>query len=287
MKDIAPIDHRMDHRSDLRSDLRPDAVRPLASTATRERILDVAEKLFMVHGYDGTSMRQITGEAKVNLASVNYHFGSKEQLMREVFRRRLTWLNEARLRALDALESEAKGGPVKPSLIVTAFFQTLLDMARSPEHGGTTFMRLLGRTLTEPSEFVRAFLAEEYQQVMDRYKKALFKALPNTPRAEIVWRFHFMLGATSYAIAGTDAIRLVTDWEIEAEDSIDRLDRMVPRLMTFILGGLRAPLPEFDGSIVEPNPDNNNHRVPSLTEAPLSTSSPNPSSSVLPTRRTA
>lgn len=212
---------------------------------TRERILDAGERLFMAHGYEGTSMRQITGEAGVNLAAVNYHFGSKESLMQEVFRRRLDWLNEERMRVLNALEAEAVGQAVKPSAIVDAFFGTLLRMAGDENRGGMTFLRLLGRTLTEPSEFIRAFLAHEYQVVMDRYKEALFKALPEVPKAEIVWRFHFMLGATSYAIAGTDALRLVTDWQIEDEDSTDRLDRLVPRLMSFLLGGLRAPLPQF------------------------------------------
>jgi AcrR family transcriptional regulator len=213
---------------------------------TRERILDAGERLFMAHGYEGTSMRQITGEAGVNLAAVNYHFGSKESLMQEVFRRRLDWLNEERMRVLNALEAEAGDQPVKPSAIVDAFFGTLLRMADDENRGGVTFLRLLGRTLTEPSEFIRAFLAHEYQVVMDRYKEALFKALPEVPKAEIVWRFHFMLGATSYAIAGTDALRLVTNWEIEADDSTDRLDRLVPRLMSFLLGGLRAPLPQFE-----------------------------------------
>jgi len=212
---------------------------------TRERILDAGERLFMAHGYEGTSMRQITGEAGVNLAAVNYHFGSKESLMQEVFRRRQDWLNEERMRALDALEAEAAGQALKPSAIVDAFFGTLLRMAGDENRGGMTFLRLLGRTLTEPSEFIRAFLAHEYQAVMDRYKEALFKALPEVPKAEIVWRFHFMLGATSYAIAGTDALRLVTDWQIEDEDSTDRLDRLVPRLMSFLIGGLRAPLPQF------------------------------------------
>lgn len=216
---------------------------------TRERILDTAERLFMAHGYEGTSMRQITSEAAVNLAAVNYHFGSKESLMQEVFRRRLDWLNDERMRVLDALENEAGEQPVKPSAIVDAFFGTLLRMADDEQHGGMTFLRLLGRTLTEPSEFIRTFLAHEYQTVMDRYKAALFNALPDVPKAEIVWRFHFMLGATSYAIAGTDALRLVTDWQIEDEDSTDRLDRLVPRLMSFLLGGLRAPLPQFSEAL--------------------------------------
>lgn len=219
---------------------------------TRERILDAAERLFMAHGYEGTSMRQITGEAGVNLAAVNYHFGSKESLMQEVFRRRLDWLNEERMRVLDAYEKDAGGNALKPSQIVDGFFGTLLRLADHEQHGGMTFLRLLGRTLTEPSEFIRTFLAHEYKPVMDRYKEALFRALPEVPKAEIVWRFHFMLGATSYAIAGTDALRLVTDWQIEEEDSTDRLDRLVPRLMSFLLGGLRAPLPQYDPSAVNP-----------------------------------
>lgn len=212
---------------------------------TRERILDVAERLFMVHGYEATSMRQITSEAGVNLAAVNYHFGSKESLMQEVFRRRLDWLNEERLRVLDELERKAKGKAVKPSLIVDGFFGTLLRMADDEKRGGVTFLRLLGRTLTEPSEFIRAFLANEYKEVVERYKNALFKALPDVPRAEIVWRFHFMLGATSYAIAGTDSLRVVTDWQVEEEDAKDHADQLEPRLMSFLLGGLRSPLPQF------------------------------------------
>ncbi|MBS1131732.1 MAG: transcriptional regulator, TetR family, partial [Proteobacteria bacterium] len=82
------------------------------SVDTRERILDAAERLFMAHGYEGTSMRQITGEAGVNLAAVNYHFGSKESLMQEVFRRRLDWLNDERMRVLNAYEKEAAGKPL-------------------------------------------------------------------------------------------------------------------------------------------------------------------------------
>jgi len=218
------------------------------TTDTRERILDTAEGLFMAHGYEGTSMRMITSAAGVNLAAVNYHFGSKEALMQEVFRRRLDWLNAERLRVLDAMEDKAEGKPLKPSQIVDGFFGTLLRMAQDESRGGLTFLRLLGRTMTEPSEFIRAFLASEYREVVERYKGALFKALPGVPKAEIVWRFHFMLGATSYAIAGTDALRLVTDWQIEDADATDRLDRLMPRLMSFLLGGLRAPLPQFSAT---------------------------------------
>jgi AcrR family transcriptional regulator len=207
---------------------------------TRERILDAAEAVFMAHGYDGASMRQIAGEAGVNLAAGNYHFGSKEAIFQAVLARRLQVLNQQRLRLLDELEAGAAGAPLKPSQIVDAFFGTLLRMGAEPD--GATVLRLIGRTLTEPAEFIRTILAQEYADVLERYKKALFRALPEVPKQEIVWRFHFMLGATSYAIAGTDALRLVTDWQTGTD--CDEPTRLLPRLMSFLLGGLRAPLPE-------------------------------------------
>jgi len=210
---------------------------------TRTRILDVAERLFMDGGYEGTSMRQITGEAGVNLAAANYHFGSKEALLHEVFKRRLEWLNKERLRVLDEMEAQAGDQPLKPSQIVDAFFGTLLRMGAEPTQGGETFLRLLGRTHTDPSGLIKTLFAQEYSDVLERYKTALFRALPEVPKAEIVWRLHFMLGATSYAIAGTDALDLVTDWQLTEDDKVHASERLLPRLMSFLIGGLRAPLP--------------------------------------------
>ena len=207
------------------------------SIDTRSRILDAAESLFMEYGFDGTSMRLITGQAGVNLAAINYHFGSKELLFQEVFRRRLTDLNRRRIAVLDALEAEAGGAPLKPSRIVEAFFGTALRMAADVEGGGHTFMRLLGRTYTEPNDFVRQFLAEEYAECVERFLSALYRALPEVELKEILWRFHFMMGAMSYAIAGTDALQLLAG-KFDDEDPA----RLASRLMSFLLGGLRAPL---------------------------------------------
>ncbi|MBO1014810.1 TetR family transcriptional regulator [Achromobacter sp. SD115] len=216
---------------------------------TRESILDTAEALFAQQGHDGTSMRQITTAAGVNLASVNYHFGSKESLVQAVLKRRLEVLNRERLRLLrlrllDELEAHAEGRPLKPSQIVDAFFGTLLRLAADPAQAGSTFLPLLERTMTDPSDFIRALFAEEYADVLERYRNALFAALPDVPRAEIVWRFQFMLGATSYAIIGTDLLRSVTGWTIDDAEQPDNPNLLLPRLMSFLLGGLRAPLPQ-------------------------------------------
>ena len=212
-----------------------------SASETRHRILDAAEVLFVEHGFEATSMRMITGAARANLAAVNYHFGSKDALIHEVFRRRLTELNRQRLAALDRLEADAGGAALKPSRIVEAYFGTALQLAADTEHGGHTFMRLLGRTYTEPNAFIRKFLAEEYAGVLERFRAALYRALPDVPREEILWRFHFMMGAMSYAIAGTDGLQLFAG-RFDDADPV----RLMPRLMSFLLGGLRAPLAGFE-----------------------------------------
>ena len=207
-------------------------------TDTRTRILDAAESLFVRHGLDATTLRMITAEAQANLAAVNYHFGSKEALIEAVFRRRLSWLNEQRIAVLDALEAEAGGAPLKPRQIVESYFGVTIRMAASSP-GGKTFMRLLGRTYTEPSEFVRNFLAEEHAELIARYKAAFFKALPDVPQEEFLWRFHFMMGALAYAVSGADALRILGP--IDDSDP----EALYARLMSFLIGGLRAPLPEI------------------------------------------
>lgn len=205
---------------------------------TSQRILDAAEELFGEQGFGATTLRQITARAGVNLAAVNYHFGSKHALIEEMFRRRLGWLNEQRLRELDRLEAEAAGAPLRPSQILEAFFGVALRMAFD-KTGGGRFMRLLGRTYTDPAEYIRMFLADEYSEAIPRFKKALFKSLPGVPKSEILWRFHFMLGALSYAISGADALRILGGIEDDGEEALHA------RLMSFLIGGLRSPLPSI------------------------------------------
>lgn len=202
----------------------------------------------MEHGFEGASMRMITSEAAVNLAAANYHFGSKEGLIEAVFKRRLAWLNEERMARLDQLEQAADGAPLRPSQILEAFFGTLFQMGEDEDLGGMVFLRLVGRTLTEPAAFIRSFFAGAYDDVVRRYKRALVVSLPGVPEEEIAWRFHFMLGAMSYAISGIDSLRVVGGLEVSDDiPDAEAARRLRSRLMPFLLGGLRAPLPEGGG----------------------------------------
>lgn len=218
------------------------AVAALADT--RARILDAAEELFVAHGFEATTLRMITAAAQANLAAVNYHFGSKDALIEEVFRRRLTALNAQRVAALDALEAAAGAAPVKPSQIVEAFFGAAVRLAGDVAGGGRRFMRLLGRAYTEPTEAVKTFLADEYAEVVARYKAAFFKALPDVPKEEFLWRLHFMQGAMAYAVSGADALNVLGEGSLDMDKAGDN-DALYARLMSFLIGGLRAPLPEI------------------------------------------
>jgi len=206
---------------------------------TRTRILDAAEELFMLHGFEGTSMRLLTSRAGVNLAAVNYHFGSKDALIEALFRRRLDPMNAARIAELERIETEAKGRTLVPEEIIRAFVGQSLRLIEDTKSGGRSFIRLLGRTYTEPAKAIRALIGQLYAPTMERYKAALERALPHMPREELVWRMHFMFGTLSYTLAATDAVQLIAGCKPE-----DRYDARLleDRLTAFLAAGLNAPL---------------------------------------------
>ena len=199
---------------------------------TRTRILDAAEELFMQHGFEGTSMRLLTTKAGVNLAAVNYHFGSKHALIEAVFRRRLDPMNAERIAALERLDNPS------PEAIIRAFVGPSLRMIEDVK-AGRNFIRLLGRTYTEPTKSVRALIGQMYAPTMERYKTALERALPQMPRDELVWRMHFMFGTLAYTLAATDTVQLIAGCKPE-----DRYDAhlLEERLTAFLAAGLHAPL---------------------------------------------
>jgi AcrR family transcriptional regulator len=214
------------------------AIKPLNETQTR--ILEAAEELFMQHGFEGTSMRLLTSKAGVNLAAVNYHFGSKDALIEAVFRRRLDAINTERLGELDRLEKEAQGKPLAPEAIVRAFIGASLRMIEDQKGGGRNFARLLGRAYTEPSKPIRLIIGQMYALPMERYRAAFERALPDLPKDELIWRMHFMFGTFAYTLAATDTVQLIAGCKPE-----DRYDARVlqERLAAFLTAGLVAPNP--------------------------------------------
>ncbi|MBV8464649.1 MAG: TetR family transcriptional regulator [Burkholderiales bacterium] len=205
---------------------------------TATRILDAAEALFVEHGFEATSMRMITQRAEVNLAAVNYHFGSKDALFQGVFTRRLTPLTQAAVQNLDRLEANAAGQVLAVDVIVQAFMDAALEIAYDAKRGGAIFVRLLSRTFIEPHPVLRETMPRQYEQLVGRYGRALTKALPHLPPVELHWRLHFGFSAIFNAFAGNNILRLfVSDPSVNARDPRAVATYLVP----FVTAGLTAP----------------------------------------------
>src|SRR5512138_2837847 len=137
---------------------------------TKERILLAAEALFSEHGFSATSHRMITGAAGVNLAAVNYHFRSKEDLIRAVLGRRIGPLNQRRLELLTQhMAGEA------PSLegVIRAFVEPVVRLRKDPSCGDVG--RLFGRTYVEPSPAARKAFFELMREVGRPFTEAFQK----------------------------------------------------------------------------------------------------------------
>ena len=214
---------------------------PIDSTSqdTKSRIIDAAEHLFMEHGFEATSLRSLTAAAGVNLAAVNYHFGSKEDLFQAVLTRRLDALNQERIDLLARLEREAGERPIACEKILSAMLIPALRLARDERRGGKNFLRLLGRAYADPAPFIRNFLSAQCAEMIGRFKEAFLKSLPHLTRQELTWRLHFVMGALSYTLAGTDVLKLIAH-AMPGEKDNDEL--LLQRLAPFLVAGLKAPL---------------------------------------------
>lgn len=208
--------------------------------ATRLRILDAAECLFMEHGFEATSLRLVTARAKVNLAAVNYHFGGKDELFRAMLARRLDPLNEQRIALLE--QHQRAHASVNCETVLSAMLIPALTIARNPRRGGKDFLRLLGRAYIDPSPVLRHFLSERYAPMIARFKDAFGRALPQLGKQELTWRLHFMMGALAYTLAGTDAWKLMAALN-PGKTGNDAV--LLRRLEPFLIAGLKAPLPDL------------------------------------------
>lgn len=208
--------------------------------SVRERILHAAERLFAEHGMSGVGLRTITAAAKVNLASISYHFGSKDGLLEALFAARAAPIAEERLRGLAECLAKSDG---KPSLedILEAFVRPTLTLGPQSPDGGQAFGRLRARLATEPEKLARKILAKAFDTSSKKYLDAIADALPDIPRSEVEWRFHFMLGAMFYTMANSGRIQALTNGRCDPGDVKRALNHMIP----FLAAGFRsAPAPQ-------------------------------------------
>ncbi len=206
---------------------------PLGPTDTKTSLLDAAENLFAQEGIHRASLRAITQSAGANLAAVHYHFGSKEALVRGVLARRLGPLNRRRIDLLDQVEAADAVPAVED--IVRAFVQPTLEMVQR-ERGGHAFARFVCRTFSEPDESFHDIVLEQFRDIVARFTTAFERSLPDLPREELFWRFHFMVGSMVHTAGLGFLAHRLSDGLCNPAD----LDGLTTRLVRFLTAGLEA-----------------------------------------------
>ena len=209
----------------------------MASVDTKERILDAAEQLVAEQGVVGASVRAIASAADVNLASINYHFGSKDSLVQAVLARRVGPVNQERLELLDELESAAGDGPPSTRGLVEAFVRPALRLRRMDANKWRILQRLLGHTISLPTGETRDLFLQQFSEVVQRFTAAMSRALPDLSGREIFWRFFFMVGAMVQTLAMADDMPRFSD-DLCGEVDAETTERW---LVPFLTAGLAAP----------------------------------------------
>lgn len=205
---------------------------------TKESILDTAERLFSEQGYAATSLRSIIAGAGVNLASVHYHFHSKEALLEAVILRRSVPANQERLALLDRFEQEAGDRPPPLEKVIEAFVAPTLQMSRDPRSGGMVFMKLLGRLQAE-GDLLPRLITSQFGDVLQRFGAALRAALPDLPKEELFWRLNLALGALAQTLrGGSKNLETISDLSLSFDS-----ETALERLVAFLSAGFRAPVP--------------------------------------------
>ena len=199
--------------------------------STKDRILHAAEDLFAQQGFASTSLRQVTSRADVNIAAVNYHFGSKDNLINEVFRRRMDEMSAQRIAALQQAIDTVPG---KLEPILAAFVEPALAMAQD-RHGGGAFIRVIARAYAESNAGLRKFLSDQYGHVPRAFAKAIHTCVPELSKEELYRRLDFLSGALTYAMADFGLIKRPAG----VSDATHR-QRAAKALIRFAVAGFHA-----------------------------------------------
>jgi len=206
----------------------------MASVSTKDILLDTAEKLFAEKGIKETSLRDITALANVNLASVNYHFGSKDGLINGVIVRRINPLNEERFRLLEELNEIYTEREVPVEKILYALLIPGIRLCFSNPH----FLRFAGQIVSDPDQEVYHIFVSQFELVFKRFRDAFKCSLTHLPEHELMWRMHFLIGAMIHTWTNHSGLNCLSGGVCKLNNE----EEVANRLIGFCSAGLKAPL---------------------------------------------
>lgn len=216
---------------------RPEDLQMYDTSDTAGRIIQAAEKLFSEQGFKETTMRQITGLAEVNLAAVNYHFGSKFGLIRSVAERSLSPLCEQ----VDKGLAQLNLADATPGLdqLLQLMAQALVHVHGQNQNALSVLMRLLDQAYLPSQHDLQAFLRERYGARFDRYLQYFRADAAPLGEREFFWRLHFLLGSVIFTLSNMHTLSAL---EQQGEATEVKLEQILARMIPVISAGMKAPV---------------------------------------------
>lgn len=211
------------------------AAAPKVAEKTREQIVEAAEKIFAERGFQAMTLRTVTKAAEVNLAAVNYHFGSKTNLMRAVIQRRIEPVNAERFRRLEALTTAHAPDPVPLQQIFEALFLPLFEQAAGTEDNDLIFMQMIGRALTEPADFMRKMHKEFFAALSKRFLSELKRTCPHLTEEKLQLRYYLSVSTMLGTIIEQVRLETISDGKLSGKD----LDQVCRELTAFVVAGFK------------------------------------------------
>jgi len=207
-----------------------------AADNTRERILKAAERIYAASGFHGMSLRDVTVLAGVNLAAVNYHFGSKDKLIVALADRRLTPINTDRLARLDRLREKHGHEPIPVRELVGALIDPMFKALRQGKNNRAIMVRLVAQMLIDDPRRFAHIHKTFYKPVLDRYHDELQRTIPQLNSHQVNARF-FCAFAT---VLGLRLMHESMEWFLKIRSEDKQFDLLEEEMHAFMLGALTA-----------------------------------------------
>src|SRR6476620_12425983 len=203
----------------------PHRSHDMASDQTRTSILSAAERLYAERGFGDVTLRDIVAAAGVNLAAVNYHFGSKDELIAELFVSRSIATNRERLNELKAAEA-AGGGRANIDAILRALVGPMVRGCLGPESERSTAARFMIRASIESVPPIRRIKNREIDHLR-KFAAAMRRALPGRDEVDFYWSLHFALAMAHQTIRDSERLAKLSEGCCDLNDVEGIIDRIV------------------------------------------------------------
>jgi AcrR family transcriptional regulator len=198
---------------------------------TSASIVKAAEILFAEQGFTETTVRQITSKADVNLAAINYHFGSKKGLIQAVAEKFLTPLCAELSGILEQRKLADDAGQITLDELLEMLMRTLLIVNRDNVNALAVFMRLLELSYMKNQEELREFLMSRYNAKLQPFIQLLREDAAPMEDDEFFWRLHFMLGSITFTLSNFHTLHAIEKREFHSGAEVENiLHRMIPVL---------------------------------------------------------